>query len=80
MDFKPWSNPADQMEVEEGRNPEEEQFRRLAAALGEPLEAVWGMPEQERRHLIQLLLEGSEQPADQGGARPEQPKHSCFDC
>ena len=62
------------MEVEEGRNPEEEQFRRLAAALGEPLEAVWGMPEQERRHLILLLLEGGEQPADQGAARPEQPE------
>ena len=60
--------------MEEGRNPEEEQFRRLAAALGEPLEAVWGMPEQERRHLILLLLEGGEQPADQGVARPEQPE------
>ena len=61
MDFKPWSNPAGQMEVEEGRNPEEEQFRRLAAALGEPLEAVWGMPEQERRHLSPLELLASDE-------------------
>ena len=61
------------MEVEEGRNPEEDQFRRLAAALGEPLAAVWSMPEQERRQLIQLLLEGGEQPAEQTKAAAGQP-------
>ena len=53
---------------------EEEQFRRLAEVLREPLAAVRSMREQERSELIQLLLKGSEQPAHQGGAQTEQSK------
>ena len=63
------------MEVEEQRNPEEEQFRRLAEELGEPLAAVWSMGEQERRQLIQLLLEGGgDEAAARAGGRAE--KHT----
>ena len=37
-------------------NPEAEVFERLAVKLGEPLEVVWKMVEEERAHLIKLLL------------------------
>ena len=36
-------------------HPEEELFEKLAAALGEPLEQVWRMPDLERRQLIEVL-------------------------
>ena len=36
-------------------HPEEELFKQLAVALGEPLEQVWRMPDLERRQLIEVL-------------------------
>ena len=42
-------------------NPEEEVFERLAVLLGEPLVDVWRMPEEERTHLIDLLLGSGEE-------------------
>ena len=37
------------------KNPEEALFKKLADALGETLEQVWGMPEMERRQLMEVL-------------------------
>ena len=37
------------------KNPEEALFKKLADALGETLEQVWGMSEMERRQLIDVL-------------------------
>ena len=37
------------------RNPEEELYERLAVAIGETLEQVWGMSDVERRQLIEVL-------------------------
>ena len=38
------------------RNAKEKLYERLAVALGEPLEMVWRMVEQERNHLITVML------------------------
>ena len=43
------------MEEEVEKNPEEALFKKLADALGETLEQVWGMSETERRQLIEVL-------------------------
>ena len=37
------------------KNPEEALFKKLADAIGETLEQVWGMSEKERRQLIEVL-------------------------
>ena len=42
-------------------------YQRLAAALGEPLEVVWGMLEEERRQLMVLLL-GEQTPTSSIGS------------
>jgi hypothetical protein len=51
------------MAEEQLRHPEEETYRQLAVAMGEPLEAVWGMREEERAQLVKLLLGGGESAA-----------------
>ena len=43
------------MEEEVEKNPKEALFKKLADAIGETLEQVWGMSEKERRQLIEVL-------------------------
>ena len=55
----------------EGTKPEVGLWERLSVALGEPLEAVWRMPDEERSQLIKVMnLDNNESPAVEETERP----------